>query len=77
MNGLTLGVLIYFFTFSPAHAYLDPGTGSLILNSIIGAIGGLLVLGKLYWVRIKAYFSKVETDETKPHEASQDDDQRS
>ena len=39
----------------PAHAYLDPGTGSLLLQ---GAIAGIAALGftlKLYWYRIRAF----------------------
>jgi len=29
--------------------YLDPGTGSLILQAIIAAIAGVSVAAKLYW----------------------------
>ena len=29
--------------------YLDPGTGSLILQALIAAIAGLSVAVKLYW----------------------------
>jgi len=42
---------------TPAFAYLDPGTGSLILQSLIGAVAGALVTVKLYWVRIRRLFS--------------------
>lgn len=42
---------------APAHAYLDPGTGSMILQGIIGAaVGGMIVL-KLYWARVRNFFS--------------------
>lgn len=41
---------------SPAHAYLDPGTASLILQSTIGAIAGALVFGKLYLMKIRNFF---------------------
>lgn len=37
----------------PAHAYLDPGTGSMILATILGGIGGLVVLVKIFWNRIR------------------------
>ena len=40
----------------PAHAYLDPGTGSMILQLLLGGVAGLLVIGKLYWQRIKDFF---------------------
>ena len=43
---------------SSAHAYIDPGTGSMILQGIIaGVVGGLVVI-KMYWQRIKAIFSR-------------------
>lgn len=36
------------FSFSPAHAYLDAGTGSILLQVIIGAVAaGLAVLAGL------------------------------
>jgi len=37
----------------PAYAYLDPGSGSLIIQSVIGAIAALGVTLKLYWHKIK------------------------
>ena len=39
-----------------AYAYLDPGTGSMILQGIIGAIAGGLVVGRMYWEKIKTFF---------------------
>lgn len=37
----------------PAHAYVDPGAGSLLLQLIIGGIGGAFVAFKLFWGRIR------------------------
>lgn len=34
-----------------AHAYLDPGTGSAILQGILGALAAIAVALKLYWHR--------------------------
>jgi len=53
---------------TPAFAYLDPGTGSMIIQGIIGAIAGLMVAGKLYWGKLTAFFSsskKSDTDDDK------------
>ncbi|MBT4907110.1 MAG: hypothetical protein HOM58_18940 [Rhodospirillaceae bacterium] len=41
----------------PAQAYLDPGTGSMILQGIIGAIAGALVVLRIYWTKIKNFLS--------------------
>lgn len=53
---------------TPAFAYLDPGTGSMILQGIIGAIAGLMVAGKLYWRKLVSFFSsskKSDSDDDK------------
>jgi hypothetical protein len=44
----------------PAHAYVDPGAGSLILQLIIGGIGGAFVAFKLFWGRIRNFRRKPE-----------------
>lgn len=38
---------------APAHAYLDPGTGSMMLQLLLGGVAGALVVLRLYWYRIK------------------------
>ena len=48
----------------PVFAYLDPGTGSMIIQGIIGAIVGLLVVGKLYWQKIVSFFSRTKTSDS-------------
>jgi len=42
-----------------AWAYLDPGTGSLILQSLIAGVAGAMVVGRLYWEKLKVYFSSI------------------
>ena len=37
---------------STAHAYLDPGTGSIILQVLLGGLAGLALAGKLFWHRL-------------------------
>jgi len=50
-------ILSLFFS-ANAHAYLDPATGSIILQGIIaGVAGGLLTL-KIFWGKITGFFSK-------------------
>lgn len=46
----------------PAHAYLDPGTGSLLLQMMLGGVAGLLLVGKLYWQRFKELFRRDPKD---------------
>ena len=43
---------------SVSYAYLDPGTGSFILQAIVaGAMGAIFTI-KLYWKKIRSYFTK-------------------
>jgi len=46
------------FLFNNAYAYLDPGTGSIILQSILGAIAAGTTFCALYWQKIKNFFKK-------------------
>jgi len=39
--------------------YLDPGTGSLIVQVAIGAVVGGLVGAKLFWKRIASSFARL------------------
>ena len=43
---------------NPAYAYLDPGTGSMILQLLLGGAAGVLIIGKLYWQRFMDLFAK-------------------
>ena len=51
--------VIYLITFSSnAYAYLDPGTGSIILTAIISFIAIMSLKIKIYFQRIKDFFRK-------------------
>ena len=56
---ITLGAFaIVSLTATPAHAYLDASTASMMLQGLLGAVAGGLVAGRLYWAKIKALYSK-------------------
>ena len=40
-------------------AYLDPGTGSIIIQVVIGSAVGALFAIKIFWNRIKTFFKKL------------------
>jgi len=40
----------------PAEAYLDPGTGSMALQLILGSVVAGLTAVRLYWGRLAAFF---------------------
>ena len=55
-TGLVI-LLIFFFT-RPVYAYIDPGSGSLILQTALGIVFGGLYATKVYWRQILAFFHK-------------------
>jgi hypothetical protein len=54
---IVLVLLPGLFYVVPAYAYLDPGTGSIILQSMLAGIATAAALGSMFWQRIKAFFS--------------------
>lgn len=46
------------FFISDAYAYLDPGTGSVIIQAVIGVIAGVLITLKIYWYKLKEKLSR-------------------
>jgi hypothetical protein len=64
MKALVLMTVMLFAV--PAHAYLDPGTGSMILQVILGGVAAASVALKLYWQRIKGFFVKDDAASNEP-----------
>lgn len=52
--------LIFLSTTTTAHAYLDPGTGSLILQALIAGIAAALAAVKIFWLKITIFFGKIK-----------------
>jgi len=53
---LIFAILVLLSFSTEAYAYLDPGTGSYILQLIIaGLLGGLFAL-KMFWSKVKNFF---------------------
>ena len=42
----------------PCHAYLDPGSGSMFVQLLLGGAAGLAVMVKLYWRQITSLLGK-------------------
>ncbi len=59
MLNLYLIIWILVFLPLPAYAYLDPGLGSLILQSIIGGFAVIFSFISLFWFKIKSYILKL------------------
>jgi hypothetical protein len=55
----TLVCLIYFGFLKGAYAYLDPGTGSYVIQVVIAVVAGALLTAKMFWTRIKLFFKNL------------------
>jgi hypothetical protein len=44
---------------APAFAYIDPGTGSMMLQLMLGGVAGVMVVGKLYFRRATDFFRQI------------------
>ena len=60
---LTVALIFGILFPANAHAYIDPGTGSFVIQGIIAAVLGAGVVGKLFWHRIKAAFTGKSADD--------------
>lgn len=54
---LTLFFLYIILSTDTSHAYIDPGSGSMLLQVLIASILGILTVIKIYWARLKTFFS--------------------
>tara|TARA_B100000886_G_scaffold139388_1_gene94269 strand:- start:196 stop:423 length:228 start_codon:yes stop_codon:yes gene_type:complete len=57
-----------------AYAYLDPGTGSIILQAIIGFLAASVTAVSIYWSKFKSLISKIFNRKEKEKDKSNSDD---
>lgn len=46
----------------PAYAYLDPASGSMLLQLIAGGLAGIGLAFKLYWHKILGFLGRKKND---------------
>ena len=63
-HGMIALAMIWLMMFheEPAMAYLDPGTGSMLLQVLLGGVAGAAVVGKLFWQRIVSFLTGKRTN---------------
>ena len=64
-NSRLLATCVLLASSAPAYAYIDPGTGSALIQGLIAAIAALGVTLKLYWHRITGVFRTKKEEEEK------------
>lgn len=50
---ILLGFVFGGFYMKDAYGYIDPGSGSVVIQMIIGALVGMGITIKLYWYKFK------------------------
>lgn len=63
IGSLTLALALLLLFAPSAWAYLDPASGSMILQVVLGGIAGLVVAVKLFWHRILGFFGRSRRDD--------------
>jgi len=48
--------LSFGFLVSDAYAYIDPGSGSMVIQMLIGVLVGAVITIKIYWYKLKEKF---------------------
>ena len=59
MKKILLIFVIYFSTLTSSYAYLDPGTGSAILQVIIAALAAGAAMTNNFWKKVKGFYFKM------------------
>lgn len=54
VKGSLATIVLIFLVPPPAHAYLDPAAGSMLLQLILGGLAGVALAIKVFWHRIVA-----------------------
>ena len=59
MSKIFLTFSIYYFTTeSNAYAYLDPASGSIVIQYIVAGLVTCMALMKNFWAKLKFFFNK-------------------
>jgi len=56
---IAINIIAIFFIVGNSYAYLDPGTGSLILQAVIGFLAAVSAGVMHYWSKLKIFFLKL------------------
>ncbi|MFZ2235500.1 MAG: hypothetical protein WBP11_04865 [Dokdonella sp.] len=51
-NRVILFAALFAVLCAPAYAYIDPGSGSMIVQGVIAAIAAIALTAKLWWHRL-------------------------
>jgi hypothetical protein len=62
-----IGAALVLFFATNAYAYLDPGTGSMLLQGLIAAVAGGALIMRAHWGKWKSLFTTSKKAAKKPN----------
>jgi len=62
IRNVSIILFLLLFPVLDAFAYIDPGTGSIVIQAMIGALVGVGITLKIYWYKIKEKLFKKNND---------------
>jgi hypothetical protein len=67
MQAITVALFVAMFLFCSylsgnVQAYLDPGTGSMALQLLVGGVVAVLATLRVYWGRLKSFTARKRSD---------------
>jgi hypothetical protein len=71
---LAVAISLQLMLVRDAEAYLDPGTGSFIFQTIVAMFLGAAFTLKLFWQRVKSMFGGKTQPDAKPSAEPSDDE---
>ena len=75
MNKLFIFTILSVVIFpNHAYAYLDPGTGSIILQAIIGFLAASVTAISIYWSKFKSLISRIFNKKEREKDKSNSDE---
>jgi hypothetical protein len=63
---LAAGLFLWLGLPGVAHAYLDPGTGSAVIQMLVAGVMGALFLLKVYWRKLASLFGGTSQEDESP-----------
>ena len=65
----TTALLLLLLLANPVYAYLDPGTGSMLIQGLLAAIAAASVTIGIFWRRLRSFFSRKNSGEKGPDDS--------
>ena len=56
---IVLSFILLIIFQNPAYAYLDPGTGNMILQALVGLLAAGATAVSIYWQKFKIFMNKI------------------